>query len=197
MATVENLCKSAFLLNKGEIIYSGKTSDVINKYREEMEENTNLSLSKRINREGNGKCKLAGIEFRNEENNIVDFLVCGRAASIKLSFEVCEEFTSPISLSLGISSSAHIRVAHLCMKTFGKGFYLHRKTLSKSPYTFQNLSSIKVNIMLLLLDDESGQILDWVTDAFVINILQADFYGTGMVPSTSQSMFLMEHSFSF
>lgn len=198
MATVENLCKSAFLLNEGEIIYSGKTSDVINKYREEMEENTNLSLSKRINREGNGKCKLAGIEFRNEENNLVDFLVCGKAASIKLSFEVCEEFTSPISLSLGISSSAHTRIAHLCMKTFGERILPTSKDSFEVSLHFPKLELNQGKYYVTsFLDDESGQILDWVTDAFVINVLQADFYGTGMVPSSSQSMFLMEHSFSF
>ena len=48
MATVENLCKSAFLLNEGEIIYSGKTSEVINKYREEMEESLSTFLFQRI-----------------------------------------------------------------------------------------------------------------------------------------------------
>ena len=31
------------------------------------------------------------------------------------------------------------------------------------------------------LDDESGDIIDWVVDAFELQILESDFYGTGMI----------------
>ena len=198
MATVENLCKSAFLLNMGQIIYSGKTSDVIKKYREDMEESANLPISQRMIREGSGKCKLSGIEFRNDQNKVVDSLISGKSATIKLFFDIYEEITAPMSLSLGISNSTHVRIAHLCMKTFGKWIL---PTSQKSFQVNLSLSKLELNqgkyYVTSFLDDESGQIIDWVTDAFVINVLQSDFYGTGMVPPTSQSIFLMDHSFSF
>ena len=50
MATVEKLCKSTLLLKEGKIIFSGKSSEVISKYRESMEESFELPLSKRTSR---------------------------------------------------------------------------------------------------------------------------------------------------
>ena len=50
MATVENLCKSSFLLDKGKIIYSGSSGEVINEYRKTMNDSFPLSLKER-NRE--------------------------------------------------------------------------------------------------------------------------------------------------
>ncbi len=74
-------------------------------------------------------------------------------------------------------------------------------TSQKSFQVNLSLSKLELNqgkyYVTSFLDDESGQIIDWVTDAFVINVLQSDFYGTGMVPPTSQSIILMDHSFSF
>ena len=84
------------------------------------------------------------------------------------------------------------------MKTFGKWIL---PTSQKSFQVNLSLSKLELNqgkyYVTSFLDDESVQIIDWVTDAFVINVLQSDFYGTGMVPPTSQSIFLMDHSFSF
>ena len=102
-----------------------------------------------------------------------------------------------MSLSLGISTSAHVRIAHLCMKTFGKWI------LPSEQDSFDvclNLSRLELNqgkyYITTFLDDETGDIIDWVSDAFIVNVLQADFYGTGMVPLADQSIVLLEHSFS-
>ena len=54
MATVENLCKSSFLLDKGKIIYSGSSREVINEYRKTMNE-TLSSLLKRKKERGKRK----------------------------------------------------------------------------------------------------------------------------------------------
>lgn len=197
MATVENLCNSAFLLDEGKIIFSGKSSDVISKYREAMDESTKLPLGQRSAREGSSKCKLVGFELKDEHNKVVDFLVSGKPAAINLRFQICQKLDLPMSLSLGVSSSNHIRIAHLCMKTFGKWIF---PTAQDSFEVCIKLPKLELNqgkyYITTFLDDENGEIVDWVTDAFVINVLQADFYGTGMVPNTDQSLVLLEHSFS-
>ena len=64
----------------------------------------------------------AGKFFRitNQDGEAVDSLISGKPATLTLSFEVQAAFTSALSLSLGISSANRHRIAHLCMKTFGK-----------------------------------------------------------------------------
>ena len=197
MATVENLCNSAFLLDEGKIIFSGKSSAVISKYREAMEESSKLPLAQRSAREGSSKCKLVGFELKDEHNKVVDFLVSGKPAAINLRFQICQKIDLPMSLSLGVSSSNHIRIAHLCMKTFGKWIF---PTAQDSFEVCIKLPKLELNqgkyYITTFLDDENGEIVDWVTDAFVMNVLQADFYGTGMVPNAEQSLVLLEHSFS-
>ena len=67
---------------------------------------------------------------------------------------------------LGISTSNRHRIAHLCMKTFGKWISPTSQNSFEVSLHFPKVELIRGNIMSLFLDDESGQILDWITDAF-------------------------------
>ncbi|MEK9772067.1 MAG: ABC transporter ATP-binding protein [Opitutae bacterium] len=196
MATVENLCKSAFLLDRGKIIYSGFSGEVINEYRKTMNESFSLSLKER-KREGNGKCKLVSFRITNQDGEQVDSLICGKPATLALLFEVHTPCTSALCLSLGISTANRHRIAHLCMKTFGKRIEpMEQNTFE----VFLHLPKVELNqgkyYVTSFLDDESGEIIDWVVDAFELQILESDFYGTGMIPKSDQGVILMEHSFA-
>ena len=196
MTTVENLCKSTFLLNEGEIINHGPSAKVIASYRDrEISLHAN-SLGERVTREGNGNCKLAGFEIRNAANQKIDSLISGQTAYIILNFEVFRDQKNRMCLSLGISTTNQIRIAHLCMKTFG------RSIAPTSDKTFQirlKLPKVELNqgnyLVTSFLDDESGDIIDWVVDAFTLEVTESDFYGTGMIPRADQAVILMEHSF--
>ena len=196
MATVENLCKSSFLLDKGKIIYSGFSGKVINEYRKTMNETFPLSLKER-KREGNGKCKLVSFKITNQDGKEVDSLICGKPATLTLSFEVERPFTSALCLSLGISTANRHRIAHLCMKTFGKRIDPMEQNMFE---VLLHLPKVELNqgkyYVTSFLDDESGDIIDWVVDAFEVHILESDFYGTGMIPRSDQGVILMEHSFA-
>ena len=82
------------------------------------------------------------------------------------------------------------------MKTFGQSIAPTSdkafKVRLKLPRVELNQGTYKVTAFL---DDESGEIIDWVVDAFTLNVSESDFYGTGMIPRIDQAVFLMEHSF--
>jgi len=196
MTTIENLCKTALMLDEGNIIFSGKSADVISSYRSNMGNSNNVSIKERTKRDGNGNCKLIGFEILDETNQTSDSLFCGKPATILMTFEIYHKLIEPMSLSLGISTINQTRIAHLCMKTFGK------KIEIPSQNTFDvllKLPKVELNqgkyFVTTFLDDESGKIIDWVSEAFELKVLQSDFYGTGMIPSPDKSTFLMEHSF--
>ena len=197
MTTIENLCKTALLLDEGNIIFSGKTDDVVSSYRLNMGNSNNISLKERTKRDGNGNCKLIGFKILDETDQVCDSLFCGKPATILMTFEVYNKLIDPLSLSLGISTSNQTRIAHLCMKTFGKKIEIpSQKTfdvLLKLPKVELNQGKYFVTTFL---DDESGKIIDWVSEAFELKVLESDFYGTGMIPSTDKSIILMEHSFN-
>ena len=197
MTTVENLCKTALLLDEGNIIFSGKSTEGISTYRSNMGSSNNVSLKDRIKRDGNGNCKLIGFEILDGTDQICDSLFCGKPATIRMTFEIYRKLIDPLSLSLGISTLNQTRIAHLCMKTFGKKIEIpSQKTfdvLLKLPKVELNQGKYFVTTFL---DDESGKIIDWVSEAFELKVLESDFYGTGMIPSTDKSIILMEHSFN-
>ena len=197
MTTVENLCKSAFLLSEGSIIFHGPVAKAISTYRDRETSLYSNSLSERVTREGNGNCKLVGFELRNESHQKIDALISGKTGYIILKFEVIREQKNKMCMSLGISTINQNRIAHLCMKTFGQSITpTTDKTFEirlKLPKVELNQGSYKVTTFL---DDESGEILDWIPDAFELSIKESDFYGTGMVPSPEKGYLLMEHSFS-
>ena len=196
MTTVENLCKSAFLLSEGKIVFDGPAAKVISTYRERETFLHSNSLSERASREGNGNCKLVGLELRNESHQKIDALISGESAYIILNFEVVREQKNRMCLSLGISTPNQNRIAHLCMKTFGQSIAPTSDTTFevrlKLPKVELNQGNYRVTTFL---DDESGEIIDWVVDAFTLNVSESDFYGTGMIPRIDQAVFLMEHSF--
>ena len=197
MTTVENLCKSAFLLSEGKIVFDGPAAKVISTYRERETFLHSNSLSERASREGNGNCKLVGFELRNESHHKIDALISGESAYIILNFEVVREQKNRMCLSLGISTPNQNRIAHLCMKTFGQSIAPTSDTIFevrlKLPKVELNQGNYRVTTFL---DDESGEIIDWVVDAFTLSITESDFYGTGMVPSSEKGCLLMDHSFS-
>ena len=178
MTTVENLCKSAFLLNAGSIIFHGPVTKAISKYRDQEAPSHSNSLIERINREGNGNCKLVGFELRNGFQQKIDSLTSGQIAYIILNFEVFSKQKNNMCISLGISTTNQNRIAHLCMKTFGQSIApTSNKTFEvrlKLPKVELNQGTYKVTTFL---DDESGEILDWVPDAFELDIKESDFYG--------------------
>jgi lipopolysaccharide transport system ATP-binding protein len=196
MTTVENLCKSAFLLSEGKIVFHGPAAKVISIYRERETFLHSNSLSERVSREGNGNCKLVGFELRNESHQKIDALISGESAYIILNFEVVREQKNRMCLSLGISTPNQNRIAHLCMKTFGQSIAPTSDTTFevrlKLPKVELNQGNYRVTTFL---DDESEEIIDWVADAFMLNVSESDFYGTGMIPRIDQAVFLMEHSF--
>ena len=161
-----------------------------------MNESLSVSLKER-ERDGNGKCKLVSFRITNQDGEAVDSLISGKPAKLTLSFEVQAPFTSALSLSLGISTANRHRIAHLCMKTFGKRI----EPLQQNSFeVLLHLPKVELNqgkyYVTSFLDDESGDIIDWVVDAFELQILESDFYGTGMIPRTDQGVILMEHSFA-
>ena len=197
MQTVESLCESTFLLDEGKIIEFGKTRKVISKYRELARSINTVSLEN-LPREGSGRCKFIGFEIQDERNQTTNSIISGKKSIIKLTFQRCQRQKQPMSLSLGISTDKQVRLAHLCMKTFGLNIPDEESNLF---HINLNLEKVELNegkyLFTIFLDDESGEIIDWVTDAFTVNVSQADFYNTGMVPNSDQSIILMDHSFSF
>ena len=197
MQTVESLCESTFLLGEGKIIDFGKTNKIISKYRELARSSNTVSLEN-LPREGSGRCKFIGFEIQDERNKTTNSIISGKKSTIKLTFQRYEPQNQPMSLSIGISTENQVRLAHLCMKTFGVNIPNEESTLF---HINLNLEKVELNegkyLFTIFLDDESGEIIDWVTDAFTVNVSQADFYSTGMVPNSDQSIILMDHSFSF
>ena len=196
MQTVESLCESTFLLGEGKIIDFGKTNKIISKYRELARSSNTVSLEN-MPREGSGRCKFIGFEIQDERNQTTNSVISGKKFNIKLTFQRCQSQKQPMSLSLGISTDNQVRLAHLCMKTFGLTIPSEESDLF---HINLNLEKVELNegkyLVTIFLDDESGEIIDWVTDAFEINVVQSDFYGTGLLPSSDKGPLLMKHSFN-
>jgi lipopolysaccharide transport system ATP-binding protein len=196
MQTVESLCQSTLLLDQGKILNYGKTHKIISEYRE-LASHSNLLSLENLPREGNGHCKFIGFKIQDEQNKTTTSLISGKKSTIKLTFKRYKTQSQPMSLSLGISTDNQVRLAHLCMKTFGLTIPSEESDLF---HINLNLEKVELNegkyLVTIFLDDESGEIIDWVTDAFEINVVQSDFYGTGLLPSSDKGPLLMKHSFN-
>jgi lipopolysaccharide transport system ATP-binding protein len=196
MQTVESLCQSTFLLDRGKVLNFGKTNEIISEYKGLASRSNSVSLEN-LPREGSGRCKFIGFKIQDEQNKTTNFLISGKKSTIKFTFKRYETQNQPMSLSLGISTDNQVRLAHLCMKTFGLTIPTEESDLF---HINLNLEKVELNegkyLVTIFLDDESGEIIDWVADAFEINVVQSDFYGTGLLPSGDKGPLLIKHSFN-
>lgn len=84
LSTVNQLCNKSLLMENGQLVYSGKTSDVIDKYLSNVEEKNHVSwLDEESIRKGNGKIRIQNISI-NENQNKISVLRVGESLRLKM-----------------------------------------------------------------------------------------------------------------
>lgn len=196
MGAIKSLCPRSCLMQSGNLLYDGKTEDVIRLYYNAAESNIiNKSLKDRTDRKGTGGIRFTEITIKNTNDDVIDKVQSGQEIRIYLKY--ITESKSVISyLDIHITFySADGKYMFTC-STEANGFEctnypsegrlmckINKFPLTSGIYTINLYSTYK------------GEIADWITNTITLTVFDGDFYGTGKLASHKEG-FLVEHEWS-
>jgi len=189
MASIQSLCHRAVYLDKGRVSYNGEVDAAISRYNSEAMGLQATSLSVRPDRKGNGVLRFVDCYFTDGNGKRLEALMTGKNILVHLKYTASQDIRN-INVAFNLyEHSGNVLMNFNCVDAGGAipnassdGEFvceIPRFPLRAGRY-FGNLHCT-VN----------GQVADWVEEAFVVDAIDGDFFGTGKL--VSQGKFVAKH----
>ena len=178
MTAIQNLCTRCILMEQGQLVRDGKTSEVVNAYMARCTQLAKGGLAGRRDRRGRGEVRITSIDLRDEAGNIIPQAIAGNNVILSLGYTVRDgiEATDCI-VCVGIEkdlkdylciSSALVDRRQLRLSGSGRiDFMVPDWPLMGGQY----------HVNLHVSSNQGEQ--DCLQNASVIEVIDGDFYGTG------------------
>lgn len=195
MAAIQNLCPSCLLFEKGMVEMASITSDVISHYLNTSEKNRdNILLASRIDRHGSGRMKFTNLEIFDNTKKEVAVSQTGEPLIVKISYDADESAINENAVILlkFVNLEGSIMFACLTRSSFN-GLLRLSKTgtiecyIPKLPLLPGRYS---INIWCKLNED----LADEIDNAFALDVIAGDFFGTGKLHPDNRTGLLVEHT---
>jgi lipopolysaccharide transport system ATP-binding protein len=178
MAAIQHLCTKALLLAKGRLAMAGPVESVVQGYLEATAGKQDLNLESIADRKGAGEVRFREIRMTAADGSPLGGLVCGKPASISLSLSNCQRADNP-RVSLCFLDLMDQRIMLLDSKLLGRGLPpvgprgslicdIPRVSLAPGRYKVELWLQVKEVLQ------------DWIPDAGTVEVLDGDFYRSGM-----------------
>ncbi|MEX0864427.1 MAG: ABC transporter ATP-binding protein [Acidimicrobiia bacterium] len=193
LAAVKSVCTRSVLLEKGSVVRDGIPHEVVEEYLRRTGEMSFVSLADRLDRQGNGAMRFVGawVEYRGTPS---DFVVTGESAVIALAFETSAH-VSNVDVTVGLFDTLGSGALFLGSEMAGASWSVVPTTgvfrcaidkVGLLPGTYQ------ATVMATL----RGEPLDWVLNAFRVQVEEGDFFGTGRLPPNGYGPVVQDHEWT-
>lgn len=193
---IQNLCSSAMIIDQGEMVSYGNTTDMIKKYLDLHKSGSNIInlLDAHINRTGSGIARFKAIRYL-VHNSPVRVFMSGENATIELTcFSQNVAELKNIDISIGIDDNLGSRLFALSTELTGETFHKFSQS-SKIQIHIPKLPLNAGTYTLTLFMRVNGEISDWIIGACQLEVEKGDYYGTGKIYEGQGSM-LVDHKFT-
>lgn len=195
MEVIQNICSRCILMDKGQLIFEGKTEEVVNVYLAKGKKLANSELFKRQDREGQGVVRFTSVDLCDESGKIINEAISGKNVIISLKYtvsngyllkdcvfcvEICKGLKEYFSLSTELVNCKKLQIC-------GDGqvdFFVPNWPLSAGMYY--------TNIYV----EGSNIVQDYLNNASLINVINGDFFKIGKIMHNSRegAAVLVSHS---
>ncbi len=185
MASIEHLCTSGVLLERGNVAAVGGVKAVVSEYLSAVVKNAPIDLANRTDREGDGRIRFTGVS--------VD-LRTGSDGSIRLDY-VAEAGLRNVEISLGVFTFRGEGVAFL-------GNAISGDSLDEIPprgaivCRLPRSGVLPGRYSLNVHCTASGILGDWIVGAADFDVAEGDYYGTGKSPPPGYASVAIPHDWS-
>jgi lipopolysaccharide transport system ATP-binding protein len=189
LVAVESLCTHGLLLSGGTKLFDGSIDDTLQQYYGIREELSRVSLSKRLDRQGNGQLRFENCFFSTDGVNQVSTLRCGEPAYFHLKYHAISD-VSPLLLGFNVydrDGYILLNFNNVDVNSFSKIFSGAGVLVCEIPAFPLRAGHYHGNVFC----GQGKNILDWVQGAFSIDVVDTDFHGTGRL--TDQGKFITQY----
>lgn len=193
LTSINNLCASSFLLERGRIVAAGPTREVVQRYMQLVDPSGgSKSIADRPDREGSGALRF--LTFAITDDNLDSApAICGAPVTLTIRYEGPEDLRD-VHVSVAFYSLGE-GVMYLANDLSGQWFdhapasgvfscRIDRMCLTPGSYDVNLYSTVK------------GVVADWVTSAARVDVLEGDFFGSGRLPPKGYGSTLVPHTWS-
>ena len=170
---VSTLCNNSMLLNSGKLLQFGKTDEVINTYIQRN--NDSKPLNERTDIKGNQKIKLVHYRWFSENEQMV---VSGKNTFLELTLYSYLAQTLNVELSIGIDHQEGFRISILNNTLINQHCKLNA---GENRITFC-ISALPLPMGIYpctFFLASSGEIFEWIKDAFNLEVFGESYYPNG------------------
>ncbi len=190
MGTIGALCPRSIHLDQGRLVYDGPSTDTIAHYLASMQEQANINLRERKDRQGIGGLRFVGTWVENSRGERVDTLLSGEEAKIVAEYEAEPKVTGSLSVAFALSSQ-YDQLTDIESEIAGFEWSHipdRGRVYCRLPRLPLNVGQYNYNICGRIND----VIADWVLEAGQFNVSSGDFFNSGRPPRPDQGYFLLE-----
>ncbi len=192
MGALLQLCPFAIMLNKGRLVNSGPSKNIVDHYLTSIFSKVNsLDLRNVPVRDGNGKLRFVSVRLMRENGEYTETPIAGQPIDIVLDFET-KGALSKVKFVLTIFNQMGIAVTNCSVYTSGLSFDLPAgkgRIICQIPKLPLPLGQYKISISA-----EDISKLDEIPTACIFNVHTSNFFDTSFTPPMRYSTALVEHS---
>lgn len=198
MDAIETLCHRVCQIENGQLQRCGGTHQVVTAYiNETLESCKTIDINNRLDRRGDGRAAFTSLWMANGRGEPINAARAGKELRIYLSYSLRADVGSldRVSVSLGIHDGRGKRVTTMSTDYLGVDlriedgghicWHINKLPLHKGKY--------RCNVFMSSGDRKS--VVDWVQDAFVLDVIEGDYYGSGAVVKHPDDVFYMDYEF--
>jgi lipopolysaccharide transport system ATP-binding protein len=196
-AAIENLCRSALVLERGRIVHSGPVKEAVRVYMTQVLSTvTATSLREREDRGGTGALRLTSFRLEDDAGNAVVGARTGETCTLVFDYECPSgEAQRNVLASFAVSTAT------------GAPLILHRTNFTGEDFdlvppkgtircTIPRFPLIPGSYLLATYVEVGNEAADHLTVAAQLDVEPGDFFGTGHTGVAGHSPFLIEGSWS-
>jgi len=195
MAAVQQLCHRGVVLSGGQLQYSGSAEEAVRFYIQSATASDHrVNLATHPHRSGSQWLKFVKVEVCDSEGHELNQLISGQDARLRLHYRSEKERRqAPVQVAFNIKTSQGYVIANLNSEDAGQSFL--------DIYPTGYLECVWPHIQLrsgryccTVFCSVNREIVDWVEDAFMLDVIDGDYYRTGRLVHRSQGDVLISHS---
>lgn len=196
MATIQNLCTKAILMQHGTVTAIGPTEEIVSQYIRSSQIDFNTSLLDRMDRSGSGLVKFADFRVEDDTQQPLDCIIPGKAA--RLIFKLVKQTPEPIRIDIGIAlSTPSEQLLAITYSSYQNQFLLIEQEQTEVVVRFPkfNLSKGYYRVVgrILIQGEESDYLPEGIGE---LQVIEGDYYQTGNFGSMGTGPVLLDCAWS-
>jgi lipopolysaccharide transport system ATP-binding protein len=193
MAAVQQLCQHGMVLTEGRVHIFGRIEEVVRGYMQSVQTSVLMTnLAERTDRNGSQWLKFTRISIYDLEGNELHKVLSGQDICIRFYYESDKnKQKASVLVAFNVKSSQGYLLANLNSVDTGQSIFdIYASGYFECccpKFRFRS-GSYDCNLFCSV----NGEVVDWIQSAFIIDVEDGDYYGTGKLLERNQGDVLID-----